>query len=87
MFEHLGVRPEMNVPAFSVFSAISELFVTERHSDQVFRASLTGHHFVWAALHHPTRWWDRLGRPYLRETVIPELTRARELALGPASAI
>jgi hypothetical protein len=63
--------------------ALNQLLETDRHSEHVCRASLAGHQFVWAALHHPTRWWDRLGRPYLRETVEPELMRSRELALGP----
>jgi len=38
--------------------------------------------FVWAALHHPTRRWDRLGRPYLREGGAGAQARSR---LGDAS--
>jgi hypothetical protein len=61
---------------------LARLFALERqHSDHVFTASLAADTFVWAAFYHPTRWWDRLGRPYLREVVEPELKRARRLAL------
>jgi hypothetical protein len=89
--EHLAATIRILQPTLvisqgkGVRSALGQLFDTDRHSDHVFRASLSGDDFVWTALHHPTRWWDRLGRPYLREIVVPELKQARELALAPTS--
>lgn len=52
-----------------------------RENEHVYRASLGGQEFVWAAFHHPTQWWHGLGCRYLWDTVEPGLKRARFLAL------
>jgi hypothetical protein len=87
--EHLAATIRILEPTLvisqgkDVRPTLSHLFELDHHSGHVFRATLDGHRFVWAAFNHPTRWWDRLGRPYLREAVEPELKRARKLALRP----
>jgi len=62
---------------------LSRLFTIEQSvSDVVSRCSLDIHRFVWVNLHHPTRHWDSLKRPYLRNVVEPSITHARHLVLG-----
>jgi len=58
--------------------------VRERLTEHLAIAAVGEHTFVWASLHHPTREWSWLSHPYLRDVVVPTLTRARTEALALA---
>jgi hypothetical protein len=87
-FEHLAETIRILEPTLvisqgnTLHPTLSRHFTLDHeYSEHVFRASLKGHQFIWAWFYHPTRWWDRRGRPYLRVTVEPEIKRARCLAV------
>ena len=54
----------------------------EQIDDRVWKAKCADSEFVWVALHHPTRNWESVGRPYLKDVVAPAITRARASVLG-----
>lgn len=56
--------------------------IVESHSPNLATCELNGGTFIWANLHHPTRHWEHLSRPYLTEVVEPTIIEARTRALG-----
>lgn len=64
----------------TLFSALG---VTRSLAATVAACDLDGHQFVWVSLRHPSRGnWSSLKCTYLHDTVVPAITRGRELALG-----
>lgn len=64
----------------TLFSALG---VTRSVAANVAACDLDGNQFVWVSLRHPSRGnWSSLKCTYLHDTVVPAITRGRELALG-----
>lgn len=60
------------------------LGVTATMSPNLADCTLQGNGFTWVSLHHPTRNWEALSRPYLREVVIPTINQARAQVMAGA---
>ena len=61
----------------------SVLGVTRSVAANVAACDLDGNRFAWVSLRHPSRGnWSSLKCAYLHDTVVPAITRGRELALG-----
>lgn len=64
----------------TLFSALG---VTRSIAPNVLACDLNGNQFVWVSLRHPSRGnWSSLKCAYLHDTVVPAITKGRELALS-----
>jgi hypothetical protein len=58
------------------------LGVNEPINRNVAICDLEGNGFIWVSLRHPTRNWNAISQPYLREVVAPSIALARNLLLS-----